>query len=252
MDILEIPLIESKEEIKQNLLTVEQYLNGNSKEAKDAMYGLICRGKNFVAYKVGNEYHFAPSRFIGYKDCNLDKHDANELKHGTRTSQRMRHVGILGPDTENPKLEALLEKQCSEAGYELRSGRHTFWDFNHDFKADIAASKAESEFPEGKEKEVRHKAHERNTAQVQKAKANYIQNNGAVCQICGFDFKKVYGDVGAEYIEAHHTIPVSEMKEGDITKVKDLAFVCANCHRMLHRRRPWLSIDELSMLIEKE
>ena len=116
----------------------------------------------------------------------------------------------------------------------------------------IAASKAESEFPEGKEKEVRHKAHERNTAQVQKAKANYIQKNGAVCQICGFDFKKVYGDVGAEYIEAHHTIPVSEMKESDITKVKDLAFVCANCHRMLHRRRPWLSIDELSMLIEKE
>ena len=78
MDILEIPLIEPKEEIKQNLLTVEQYLNGNSKEAKDAMYGLICRGKNFVADKVGNEYHLAPSRFIGYKDCNLDKHDANE------------------------------------------------------------------------------------------------------------------------------------------------------------------------------
>jgi hypothetical protein len=28
-----------------------------------------------------------------------------------------------------------------------------------------------------------------------------------------------------------------------------LARVCANCHRMIHRRRPWLRVGELSDLV---
>ncbi len=35
------------------------------------------------------------------------------------------------------------------------------------------------------------------------------------------------------------------------TKPEDITMVCANCHRMLHRKRPWLTIDELTKLIEK-
>ncbi|GAB6158809.1 hypothetical protein JCM39194_20090 [Desulfotomaculum varum] len=47
------------------------------------------------------------------------------------------------------------------------------------------------------------------------------------------------------YIECHHTIPISEYAKEIKTRVSDLALVCSNCHRMLHRRRPWLSIDQL-------
>ena len=38
--------------------------------------------------------------------------------------------------------------------------------------------------------------------------------------------------------------PVSE-SEGVKTRLSDLALVCANCHRMIHARRPWLSIEGL-------
>lgn len=38
------------------------------------------------------------------------------------------------------------------------------------------------------------------------------------------------------------------MAENEETKVEDIALVSANCHRMLHRRRPWLSITELKQL----
>ncbi len=55
------------------------------------------------------------------------------------------------------------------------------------------------------------------------------------CEACGFDFEKVYGPLGSAYIEAHHTIPVADLQEGAKTKLTDLAALCANCHRMVHR-----------------
>ncbi len=58
-------------------------------------------------------------------------------------------------------------------------------------------------------------------------------------------FEERYGDVGHGFIEVHHVRPVHELQPGDKTKLSDLALVCANCHRMIHRRRPWLSMDEL-------
>ncbi|MBK6755167.1 MAG: HNH endonuclease [Flavobacteriales bacterium] len=52
------------------------------------------------------------------------------------------------------------------------------------------------------------------------------------------------------YIEAHHVLPVSEMPPGHRTKPEDLVMVCANCHVMLHLRRPWLQHDELIALLQ--
>lgn len=244
------PLVSSKEEIIHNLIIVEQYLNGNSQEAKERMYKLIKRGRNFVAYKIEGEYHFAPSRFIGYQECNLDRHEENASKDGRETSQRLRRKSLLGTDVEDKKCENSLKRQCKEVGLELNKYRHTFWLLDENIQREVDAAKLDSEFPEGKIKEEKHKIHERNTAKIQQAKLEYLKKNGAVCQICGFDFKRKYGDVGADFIEAHHTKPVSEMKEGEKTNVKDLAFVCANCHRMLHRRRPWLTIENLGKLIK--
>ncbi|UZW66371.1 hypothetical protein OC195_21405 [Priestia flexa] len=42
------------------------------------------------------------------------------------------------------------------------------------------------------------------------------------------------------------------MDDNHETKVEDIALVCANCHRMLHRQRPWLSISELKQLLHMQ
>ena len=243
------PCVSSIEDIKHNLVTIEQYLNDNSLEAKEKMYDLIRRGHNYVAYKVDGTYHFAPSRFIGYQDCNLDKHEENHFKNGCMTSRILR--SLLGKDVENKRFEILLRRQCDKAGFFLENRHHTFWNIEGDLKHDVETVKVDSEFPEGRIREEKHKVHERNTKQIRKAKIEYVTKNGAVCQVCGFNFKEVYGNIGSDYIEAHHTIPVSEMKDGDKTKVKDMAFVCANCHRMLHRRRPWLEMKDLDKLVNR-
>lgn len=55
------------------------------------------------------------------------------------------------------------------------------------------------------------------------------------CQVCGHRFEDVYGELGMEFAEAHHRVPLNQLRENIKTSVEDLATVCANCHRMLHR-----------------
>ena len=63
--------------------------------------------------------------------------------------------------------------------------------------------------------------------------------------VCQFDFYKIYGDLGKGFIEAHHRVPLSEIDGEKITTLEDLALVCSNCHRMLHKAISTLSIAEL-------
>lgn len=108
-------------------------------------------------------------------------------------------------------------------------------------------------FPEGRLLFVRHLKKERSEKLIRLAKERAVSLGQPLrCGCCGFDFEAVYGEVGRGFIEAHHTIPVSELPDyGADTRIEDLALVCANCHRMLHRRRPWLGMDQLRTLLSK-
>jgi len=55
------------------------------------------------------------------------------------------------------------------------------------------------------------------------------------CQVCGFRFEERYGKIGGEFAEAHHLVPLRQLRDQIRTNIEDLATVCANCHRMLHR-----------------
>jgi 5-methylcytosine-specific restriction endonuclease McrA len=70
------------------------------------------------------------------------------------------------------------------------------------------------------------------------------------CEACSFDFAHAYGERGRGFIECHHLIPVSELNPATPTRLEDLALLCANCHRMVHAKRPWLSIEELNRLLD--
>ncbi|EJS63092.1 hypothetical protein ICU_04698 [Bacillus cereus BAG2X1-1] len=93
--------------------------------------------------------------------------------------------------------------------------------------------------------------YERNSKVIKFAKERFKQlhNVKLFREVCDFDFYKAYGELGKDFIEGNHTVPVSELKEGSTTKVKDIVMVCANFHRMLHRKRPWLSKLNLQLLL---
>ncbi|MFJ4981497.1 HNH endonuclease [Streptomyces coeruleorubidus] len=104
--------------------------------------------------------------------------------------------------------------------------------------------------PEGRLLLRRHRARERNKG-LRKRKIDSVLRKGGslACEACGFDFEEVYGERGAGYVECHHVVPLHEAGEGT-TKLSDLALICANCHRMIHRRAPWPTPKELRASIE--
>ncbi|MGF6965730.1 5-methylcytosine-specific restriction protein A [Paraburkholderia sp. WC7.3g] len=76
---------------------------------------------------------------------------------------------------------------------------------------------------------------------------------GMQCTICGFDFLAFYGELGRDFIEVHHTTPVSSLGGSyQVDPKKDLVPVCPNCHAMLHRKTPPLSIEELREIIDEK
>ncbi|MFJ7774603.1 HNH endonuclease [Streptomyces yangpuensis] len=106
--------------------------------------------------------------------------------------------------------------------------------------------------PEGRLLMRRHQARERSKSLRKKKIASVTQRGGRLaCEACGFDFEEVYGDRGAGYIECHHVVPLHKAGEGR-TRLSDLALICANCHRMIHRRAPWPTPGELRASIERK
>jgi len=113
----------------------------------------------------------------------------------------------------------------------------------------VAEEDDELSFPEGKEIYRLHKSKERNRELIKAAKIHHLKNDIKLCcQVCGFSFIDAYGEIGHGFIEAHHIFPISQLTEEIATKIEDLALVCSNCHRMLHRRRPWLTVDNLKAI----
>jgi 5-methylcytosine-specific restriction protein A len=58
------------------------------------------------------------------------------------------------------------------------------------------------------------------------------------CEDCGLDpVQHFHHDDGEAAIEAHHhEITLAEMQEPHDTALNELKLLCANCHRVVHRR----------------
>lgn len=96
-----------------------------------------------------------------------------------------------------------------------------------------------------------HYRRERSANLVAAKKAEAMALNGRLeCEGCNFDFVTAYGPHGSGLIEAHHLKPLHTLTPGAKTKLADLALLCANCHRIIHFRIPWLTLQQLKTLVE--
>ena len=245
-------LINDKPQIESNIRTIENYITDGTDVQKVEVLELIRRGKCLVAYKVGNETRFVPSRFIGYINNSLKKHNKNETKNGTETNPVI-STALESKLLPSESLEKKYIQYCKNLGVEASNySKRKYWYFEleEDF---IENKEMEGEFPEGKVIERIHKSRERNSQVVEIAKRNFkLKNRRLFCEICGFDFKKIYGTLGENFIEAHHTIFVSDMKPNHLTTPDEIALLCSNCHRMVHKKRPWLTMNKLRTLLKRK
>jgi len=102
-------------------------------------------------------------------------------------------------------------------------------------------------FYEGAVRQVNVNAYERDT----RAREECIKHYGLNCSVCDFNFEEVYGSRGKSFIHVHHLVPLASIgKEYAIDPIKDMRPVCPNCHAMIHRVEPTLSIEELRKMTE--
>jgi len=95
-----------------------------------------------------------------------------------------------------------------------------------------------------------HYYRERSRKIVDKKKKATLKAHGKLfCEGCGIDFETIYGDRGSGCIEVHHKKPLSQLSPEEKTYIEDLAVICANCHRIIHSKRPWLTLEELQSLL---
>lgn len=105
---------------------------------------------------------------------------------------------------------------------------------------------------EGAARLVSHLRRERNRVLVDAKKAATLSANGSLCcEACGFDFSATYGALGEGFCEVHHLVPLSASSESVTTTLDDLAVLCSNCHRVIHRSTPMLSVVELFKVVAR-
>lgn len=96
------------------------------------------------------------------------------------------------------------------------------------------------EWDEGTQKLVTHLSRERARGLAEAKKDDFRHKNGGrlICERCSLDPIAQYGSHhGEACIEVHHaTTQVAAMVNGTRTRLDDLQCLCANCHRVVHRR----------------
>ena len=210
MDFLKI-MERAKWTNDEQIIALYYYLRGakadkNNKMANE-LYNLLPNDHslNSVALKLGNFLYLDSSKDGGLK--NVTKSD----------------IEIWGNYSDN---FVELEKKAQEIIATLKKQMYT--DLPNTLEAEARL------LPEGAKTNISVNKYERNP----KARNECISHHGTTCQICGFDFKDVYGEIGDGFIEVHHKYLISEIGESyEVNPIDDLIPVCSNCHSMLHRKR---------------
>jgi hypothetical protein len=103
-------------------------------------------------------------------------------------------------------------------------------------------------YAEGAARTVAVNAYERSSA----ARDACVARWGVKCTVCSFDFESVYGDYGRGFIHVHHLTPLSDVRNKyKVDPEADMRPVCPNCHAMIHRTTPPLSIEDLRGRLRK-
>lgn len=158
-----------------------------------------------------------------------------------------------------PKRDAaILDTWRSRSKNELWQAVSSFWDANvtsvqPSILNDLEAESDQVEEKvfigrEGKSRAIASRVRERSP----RLRAAALEVHGYQCQVCGFDFEKTYGAWGRGFAEVHHVRELSTAPpQGvEVDPVVDLAVVCSNCHRMIHRKaKRALRLAELRRMV---
>lgn len=179
-----------------------------------------------------------------------------EAHYSDITAQVLKVAQAPFPADPAASVRARLQERCSDYKafkhkqdlFESDAGTG-IWRFRQWQKAPPQPSQLKEELDsyegfEGRLVPKLHLVRERDPKLIAKFKATLAE---ARCEACSINLTEIYGALAADYIEAHHKKPVALIQEGSATTLDDLAALCPNCHRIIHKNYP-MSVDELPSL----
>jgi len=207
--------------------------------------------RSIKEYSINRYANAIPTISSDMKDYGIFENDLFEITDKTIIDSILLHPEFLKRDKKGNRMYSSALKHLK-----------TYIELSHDEKSQLLGALlvddvqsgdqidiADLEYEEGRELLRLHKFRERDPQIIKDAKKRFKKLHGELfCEACGINFEKVYGERGKGFIEGHHKKPVSEMKDGETTKVEDIGMLCSNCHRMIHRI-PMISIEELKKII---
>lgn len=119
--------------------------------------------------------------------------------------------------------------------------------FNETEPEFVPENTGQTEAMEGLVREVTTLSRERNGALRHAA----LERAQGICEVCDTDFSKVLDGMGVRALQVHHRNQLALEDIPRLTRLEDLAVVCANCHALIHMNtKHSLTVEKLREMLE--
>lgn len=110
-------LVETLGEIIENTKTIDKYLELDDSVQKEFAKNLVKKGVCFIVLDMQFKLKFYPSRFVGYKNNDYQKHINNYEKDGKETNPVITKIIDIKLNSSE-ELEIEYARYCMELGFE--------------------------------------------------------------------------------------------------------------------------------------
>lgn len=184
---------------------------------------------------------------IGNDDFRNANGVAMTVEHFRQMDPEFSRRDRAGLDHRNTAAPSVW-REFSDRPDELQNAAKLIVDLANALLDEGSAARGDSDF-EGDEGGVATRVHlvrERDRKLVAAKKRDVLKRLGRLsCECCDFDFEEHYGERGRGFVECHHNRPLSSLSGSTKMRISDLSVLCANCHRMIHTRSPWMTVSDL-------
>jgi hypothetical protein len=235
-----LELVESPADIQKNIWTLEGYGTGSTEE-QEFHKNSITHGHNFVTLKnTDGSYLFAPSRFVGYKNNDVNhtdrakNHSPDGPDGGSTDSRITKILGQRPTKGDQNNMDDHFKKYCSKFNYTLKKERpkrpRKYW-----VPIGGGGMLTDDDVQEGYLQDQKKQFRARNGKIIVDRK----KHDDYTCQSCNFRLKVR----GVYIIDCHHRYPLSAGAR--VTILDDLVCLCPACHRIAHSTKFPLSVNEI-------
>ena len=113
--------IKTRDDVIQNIKTLYSYLSDGNEDHYQWAIERLKKGKNYVVEIIDSHAYFAPSRFVGYKDNTIEKHQEN-YGDGTQTDDILKQ---FYQKVQDDRLDNLFKNEISK--FTRLNGSNKYW-----------------------------------------------------------------------------------------------------------------------------